>query len=107
MPPPSDEITTGELGRRLDAFGTGITESLKDLAKKIDDRPDWQDVRRIEAGLVERVLNEKSTREAERLVADKAIKGLEEWNKYAVRSMLGLIAAVGTAWAVAQAVPGL
>lgn len=107
MPPPSDEITTGELGRRLDQFGGTITEALKDLAKKIDDRPDWQDVRRIEAALVERVLNEKAAREAERLVADKAISGLEEWNRYAVRWCAGIGATLVTAWLVAQAVPGL
>lgn len=99
---PSDEITTGELGRRLDAFGTTISDGFKDLGKKIDDRPDWQDVRRIEAALIERVLVERGARDAERLVADKAISGLEEWNRYAVRIVLSALGTGVVGWAVVE-----
>lgn len=73
-----DVVTTGELGRRLDRFENTITNALGGFSTKLDDRPDWQDVRRIEANLEGR------------------IKKLEEWQTWALR--LGgpaLIAAVG------------
>jgi hypothetical protein len=48
-------VTTGELGRRLDRLETTITAALGGIATKIDERPDWQDVRRIETALIVRI----------------------------------------------------
>ncbi|QIN94483.1 hypothetical protein SEA_WHYTU_14 [Arthrobacter phage Whytu] len=91
MTPPTDEITTGELGRRLDAFGTTIQDGFKELGKKIDDRPDWQDVRRIESGLVERIQAETKAREVAQRVADRAILALEDGRKWVSRSIIGAV----------------
>lgn len=63
----SDDVTTGELGRRLERFEKTVTGALATISEKLDDRPDWKDVRNIEALLVER------------------IKRLEEWQTWALR----------------------
>lgn len=91
MTPPVDEITTGELGRRLDAFGTTIQDGFRELSKKIDDRPDWQDVRRIESGLVERITAESEARKVAQGIADRAILALEDGQKWATRLILGAV----------------
>jgi len=75
MPPaeaPAD-VTTGEIGRRLDKFETAVTSTLADISGKLDVRPDWQDVRAIE-----KTLNEK-------------IQRLEEWQVWAGRLILGAV----------------
>lgn len=89
--PATDEITTGELGRRLDAFGTTLQDGFKELAKKIDDRPDWQDVRRIEAGINERAHAESEARKVAQGIADRAIKALEDGQRWAVRLIIGAV----------------
>ncbi|QOP64227.1 hypothetical protein SEA_YAVRU_14 [Arthrobacter phage Yavru] len=91
MTPPVDEITTGELGRRLDSFGTTLQDGFRELGKKIDDRPDWQDVRRIEAGLVERIASESEARKIAQGVADRAILALEDGRKWVSRSIIGAV----------------
>lgn len=72
MTPPTDEITTGEVSRSLATLTSTVTDGFKDLAEKVDRRPTWEDVRRIEAGLIERV------------------KKLEGWNAWVV-STFGLL----------------
>lgn len=74
--PPTDapaDVTTGEIGRRLDKFEIAITATLSDISGKLDIRPDWQDVRNIE-----KALNEK-------------IKRLEDWQTWAGRLILGAV----------------
>lgn len=88
----TDEITTGELGRRLDSFGTTIQDGFKELGKKIDDRPDWQDVRRIEAGITERLTAEVEARKVGQGIADRAIKALEDSQRWAVRLVVAAVA---------------
>lgn len=76
MPPvnPVDsDVSTGEIGRRLDRFESTVTGSLSDIASKLDARPDWQDVRRIEKGLLDRIAT------------------LEDWQKWAVRLILAAV----------------
>jgi len=69
----SEAVTVGELGRNLAKFEKTVTDSLAVIGSKLDERPDWKDVRSIEAQLVER------------------IKRLEEWQTWAVRLVVGAV----------------
>lgn len=73
VPVESEAVTTGELGRRLEKFETTITGTLGTVLEKLDNRPDWADVRRIESRLEER------------------IKRLEDWQTWAARLILGAV----------------
>ena len=73
----TEDVTTGELGRRFDRFEDTITKTLGTVVTKLDERPDWKDVRGIETVLLDR------------------IKRLEEWQTWALR--LGAPALVGGA----------
>lgn len=92
-------MAPGEVARAL----ADVKEALKDngielsnLAAEVRKNPDWEDLRRAEAALVLRIVAEETMRKAERKVADTAIKGLQDWNKWAVRTVGGLVlAAVG------------
>lgn len=70
------DVTAWRLGK--------IESSLEAVLGKLDDRPDWKDVRNIEAALAERV------------------KRLEDWQTWAARIILGavLVAVVGLALTV-------
>lgn len=70
---PESDVSTGEIGRRLDRFEKTVTDTLSDISGKLDARPDWLDVRNIEKGL-----NEK-------------IKRLEDWQTWAGRLVLGAV----------------
>lgn len=70
---PESDVTTGELGRRLERFESTVTGALSGISDKLDARPDWLDVRNIEKGL-----NEK-------------IKRLEDWQTWAGRLVLGAV----------------
>ena len=72
-PVAESDVSTGELGRRLDRFEKTVTDALGGISSKLDDRPDWVDVRKIEAGLKE------------------SIKRLEDWQAWAVRLVLGAV----------------
>lgn len=65
----SEEITLGEVARKLDS----LAGDVKDLAGKVDDRPSWRDIQRVENGLMHRV------------------KELEDWQKWAQRLAIGAI----------------
>lgn len=49
------DVTTGELGRRIDRFEGTVTAALDGIAGKLDNRPDWQDIKRIETALLVRI----------------------------------------------------
>lgn len=72
-----EDVTTGELGRRFDRFEKTITETLGTVVTKLDERPDWKDVRNIEASIVERV------------------KKLEDWQTWALRLGGPVVVAIG------------
>lgn len=73
VPVESEAVTTGELGRRLEKFESTMTGTLGTVLDKLDNRPDWADVRRIEAGLSDR------------------IKKLEDWQAWAGRLIIGAV----------------
>lgn len=73
------EVTVGELGRNLTKFEKAVTDALGTISGKLDDRPDWSDVRGIESNLLDR------------------IKRLEDWQTWAVRLIVSavVLAALG------------
>jgi hypothetical protein len=51
----SDEISTGELGRRMDALGATVATGFGELRTAVEARPDWADVRRVEKGVLDKL----------------------------------------------------
>lgn len=99
----TDEVTTGEVTRSLGKVEAALTK----LTEEVKKNPDWDDLRRTEAALTAQILAEEKMRKAERITADKAIKSLEDWNKWALRTVGGLVlAAVATA-TLTGGVPGV
>jgi len=77
----AEAVTLGELGRRLAEVAGGVT----DIRTKLENVPDWRDVQRVEAGLLERIKN----------VAAK-VSELEDGRKWTSRQIgAALIAGVG------------
>lgn len=68
-----EAVTTGELGRNLAKFEKTVTEALGTISTKLDERPNWTDVRAIETGLKERIAK------------------LEDWQTWAMRIVLGAV----------------
>lgn len=100
--PTTAEMAPGEVARGLGE----VKEALKELASEVRQTPDWDDLRRTEAGLMQRVAAEEAMRRAERITADKAIKSLEDWNKWAVRTVGGAVLLAAAAWALAGGLVG-
>ena len=99
---PPDEVTLGEVYRGvLDMRG-----DIKALAAQVNERPDWQDVRRIENSMLEKVANEKAAREAALGTASRAIKALEDWNKWALRTVGGGVILAVVGWVLAGNLAG-
>jgi hypothetical protein len=97
--PQTDEISTGEIWRGLGL----LREDIKGLTKAVEQRPDWNDLKEARTSLEAKIGAEESTRKAERLVADKAIAALEDWNKYAVRIVLTAAGTGIVGWIITQA----
>jgi hypothetical protein len=74
-------ITTGELSRAVEL----IRGDIGHLRTDVNTKPDWQDVRRIEEGLVQRMTAEKERVDLKNLLQDKAIEAGEEWRRWALR----------------------
>lgn len=102
MPPTTAEMAPGEVARGLGE----VKEALKELTLEVRQTPDWDDLRRTEAALILRIAAEETMRKAERITADKAIKSLEDWNKWAVRGVGGLVLAAVAAVTLGG-VPGI
>ena len=91
MTPPTnsttDEVTLAVVASKLD----GITAQMLQLSTKMDDRPTWQDVRRIEAmweGKLDAAIDHRNvvTRGIER-----QITALVSWQTWAGRLVLGAV----------------
>ena len=83
----SEEPTSGEIGRHL----VLIREDIQQLSTAVEQRPDWNDLKDARANLETLIGAERTIRELQRVVADKAIQGLEEWNRWAVRIIVGAV----------------
>lgn len=91
MPPTeTDDVTMAVVVSKLE----GITGQISDLAKKMEDRPTWQDVRGIERAMEEKMAAKVAVREAVTNSMRADIMRLESWQTWAGRLVGG---AVGTA----------
>ena len=88
MTPPNEApVTLGELGRKVDDLGA----TMKELALRVDERPSWQDVRRIERGWEERLAAAVKQREIVTRSQDHRINNLEAWQTWAGRLAGGTV----------------
>jgi hypothetical protein len=83
----SEEPSAGEIGRNL----VLIREDIQKLSTAVEQRPDWNDLKDARANLEALIAAERTIRELQRVVADKAIQGLEDWNRWAVRIIVGAV----------------
>lgn len=96
------EITTGEVTRNLEKVFT----ALDDLKIAVEARPNWEDLGRAEAALKSEIRAEVVMREMQREIADKAIRSLEDWNKWALRTVGGAVLLAGAGWALSGGLIG-
>lgn len=94
--PAGHEVTLGEVSRNVQ----GIRLDLIKLSDLIRERPDWQDVKRVEDGLTSKIdsVTDKSREKAKTLEsADAALEArlgkLEGWGNWATKLALGAIGA--------------
>ena len=90
MPETSTGITTGELARAVAL----IRSDIGSLTTAVAARPDQDDLRRMEEGLVERIRAAAELQALKNALQDKAIAALEGWQTWALR--LGGPALVGS-----------
>lgn len=74
-------ITTGELSRAV----VLIRGDIGKLREDVNARPDWQDVRRVEDGLLARIQALSAQTELKDKLQDKALEALEGWQTWALR----------------------
>lgn len=80
--PHNAPMTAGEIARSL----LRIEKSMDGFGQKLDNRPSWEDVRRIEHGLDDKITNIETH-------LARRVGGLESWQTWAQRLVLGLVAA--------------
>lgn len=88
---PGDDLTTGELGRRMESLAETTKDGFRDLSAKVEARPDWADVRRVEKGLLDKI-------EALTLRVARS----ESWGTWGGRLVLGLLGAAAIGNIVAK-----
>lgn len=96
----TDDVTTGEITRNLQALREEFKEGFKDLTSAVEKRPDWEDLQRHGQAVNARIDAETAIRELERKTADKAIKALEDWNKWALRTVGAAVLVATTGWVI-------
>lgn len=109
MSPTTAEMAPGEVARGLSEVKEALRNTaaeLNNLAAEVRKNPDWEDLRRSEKALEQRIIAEETMRKAERKVADTAIKSLQDWNKWAVRTVGGLVITAVAAVVLTGTVPG-
>lgn len=72
----ADDISTGELGRRIDALAAAMTG----MSEKMDGRPSWHDMDRLSA-----------IRDNEQKKQDEAIRDLEGAQTWVFRTSIGAL----------------
>lgn len=97
----TSDVTTGEITRNLQALREEFKEGFKDLTSAVEKRPDWEDLQRHGQAVNARIDAETAIRQLERATADKAIKALEDWNKWALRTVGAAVIVSAVGWVVA------
>lgn len=81
----TEDATLAVVVSKLD----GVIAQISDLSTKMEDRPTWQDVRRIERGWEERLTAAVKQREIVTRNADHRITNVEAWQTWAGRLFIG------------------
>lgn len=87
--PPTEDVTLGELNRKLDS----LTGSVQSLTDKLDNYPRWPDVQRIERQWQEKLDAAVAQRETVTGGITQRIADLESWQTWAARIIIGLVIA--------------
>lgn len=85
---PESEITLGEVFRGVQA----TREDISTLRTEVAARPDQDDLKRVELGLLEKIQAEREARETKNTTQDLAIQKLEGWGNWGTKLALGGIA---------------
>lgn len=85
--PPTDEITLGEVARKVD----DLANKVDSLATTVADRPSWQDIRRVESAWQDKLTAAVKQREIVTRNADQRINTLEAWQTWAGRLFIGAV----------------
>lgn len=88
MTPPTDEVTLGEVARKVD----DLASKMDTLATAVADRPSWQDIRRMERTGDEKLAAAVKQHEIVTRSQDHRINTLEAWQQWAGRLVMGGIA---------------
>lgn len=86
-------VSTGELGRRLETLTSTLTTGLETLAEKVDARPTWADVARVERGLEAKLAAQDAASKAKDVSQDVAISKLEGWGSWGTKIAGGMVMA--------------
>lgn len=107
MPETEVRVTLGEIARGVEKAANGVDAAraeIQVLRKEMADRPDWEDVKRLERGLETKIAAtvapveakitalETATRTKDSL-QDMAISKLEGWGNWATKAVGGLVIA--------------
>lgn len=87
--PPSEDVTLGELNRKLDSLAT----SVQKLTDKMDDYPKWSDIKRIETQIKDNIQAAIEQRETIIGALTRRVSELESGQTWAVRIALGVVIA--------------
>lgn len=89
----TDDVTLAVVVSKLE----GITLQISDLSVKMDDRPTWQDVNRIQTNWREQLEAAVKQRETETAAVVQRVSDLESWQMWAGRLVMGTMgtAAIG------------
>ncbi len=87
MTPPTEEVTLGEVSRKLD----GLVDSVKAITERLDQYPRWPDLKRIEDQWHEKLEAAVLQRELAITEATRRIAELESWQLWAARIVIGAV----------------
>lgn len=88
MQPTNDDVTLGEVGRKVD----DLARNVESLAANMAERPSWPDVRRIERGWEDRLTAAGKQNEIVARTHERQINTLVAWQTWAGRLVMGGVA---------------
>lgn len=98
----TDDVTTGEITRNLGE----IKEAVKEVKAAVEERPDWGDYKTLRETLRAELAAAVALIKVEQGTQDLAIKALEDWNKWAVRTVGGVVLVAAAGWVIAGGLAG-
>lgn len=83
------EVTLGEVARNVQA----VRLDLAKMTELIGERPDWQDVKRVELGLESKISAASEKSKGEIAALKERLGRLEGWGNWATKLALGAVGA--------------